>query len=150
MDQERLENDLGRENLTLAQLSKRARAFIVDELLIAFVVVAAFWESISNAASITESMMVVNSLFMVIIILKIAYQSIFTYMYGATLGKIWQKIMVVEVGDFYKPSLPTAITRSIVRVFSEWFMYLGFIWAYMNDSKQTWHDKVGKTIVIDV
>lgn len=150
MDYEKLDNDLARENLTLASVNSRLKAFIADELLISALVIVAFWDRISSAVSITESIEAVNSLFMVIVILKIAYQTVFTYMYGATLGKIWQKIMIVEVADFHKPSLPVAINRAIVRIFSEWFMYLGFLWAYMNEGKQTWHDRVGKTIVIDV
>ncbi len=150
MDYEKLENDLARENLTLAPLSKRLKAFIADEFLLSALVLVAFWDRINSAVSVTESIEIVNSLFMVIVLLKIAYQAIFTYMYGATLGKIWQKIIIVEIGDFYKPSLATAINRAIVRIFSEWFMYFGFAWAYLNEGKQTWHDKVGKTIVIDV
>jgi uncharacterized RDD family membrane protein YckC len=150
MDYEKLENDLARESLSLASTSSRGKAFILDELLISTLVMIAFWDKISGAVSITESIEAVNSLFMVIVVLKIAYQSVFVYMYGATLGKIWQKIMVVEVRDFYRPSLLVAINKAIIRIFSEWVMYFGFIWAYMNDNKQTWHDKVGKTIVIDV
>lgn len=150
MDIEKLENDLVREGLSLAPVSKRLKAFIVDEVLISALVLIAFWENLTAAASVTESAQAVNSLFMVIVSLKIAYQTIFTYMYGATLGKIWQRIMVVNEDDFYKPTLVIALIRAIVRVFSEWFMYAGFLWAYVNPAKQSWHDKLGKTIVIDV
>ena len=150
MDYEKLDNDLARENLTLASISSRTKAFVIDELLISALVMIAFWDKISSSASIEESIAAVNSLFMVIVMLKIVYQAVFVYMYGATLGKIWQKIMVVQISDFYKPSLPVSVNRAIVRIFSEWFFYLGFVWAFLNDSRQTWHDKVGKTIVIDV
>lgn len=150
MDIEKLENNLVREGLSLAPVSKRLKAFIVDELLISALVLVAFWDSLASASSVTESAQAVNSLFMVIITLKVAYQGIFTFMYGATLGKIWQRIMIVNEDDFYKPNLTISLIRSFTRVFSEWFMYAGFAWAYVSPAKQTWHDKLGKTIVIDV
>ncbi|MCV6607774.1 MAG: hypothetical protein OIF32_06135 [Campylobacterales bacterium] len=55
MDFEKLENDLTRENLTLASTSKRGRAFVIDEVLISFLVIIAYWDRISTATTMNES-----------------------------------------------------------------------------------------------
>jgi len=43
-----------------------------------------------------------------------------------------------------------SLLRATVRIFSEMFFYFGFFWAFTNEFKQTWQDKIGRTIVIDV
>ena len=146
---EQLERDLARENLSLASLSKRTRAFVADELLISLLVVLAFADRFTSTEDPMAIIDAVNSLFMVIMIMKTAYQTVFTYMYGATLGKMWQKIIVVETGDFGKPSFTTALNRALVRIFSEALFYFGFLWAWFDPKRQGWHDKIGRTLVLN-
>jgi len=69
--------------------------------------------------------------------------------YGASLGKIAMKIRVIEIETLQKPNVIVSLNRAIVRVISEMFFYLGFIWGMMDPSKQTWHDKSAKTLVVD-
>ena len=48
-----------------------------------------------------------------------------------------------------KPEFKEATLRSFIRIFSEMIFYLGFIWAALNPTSQTWHDKLSKILVID-
>ena len=150
MDYDKLERDLSREDLQLASISKRVKAFVVDELLILAIVMIAFWDKLAQTSSVIEFAEAITSLFMVIILLKIIYQGVFTYLYGATLGKIWQRIIIINIEDFHRPNFTICFVRAVGRVFSEWFLYIGFAMAYLNPAQQSLHDKLGKTIVIDV
>lgn len=147
---EQLERNLVRENLSLASTNQRVKAFIVDELLISLVIVIAFFNEISSAPTVTQAIESVNNMVLAVIALKVLYQSIFIAMYGATLGKIWQKIFVITIDGFEKPQFFTAFLRANVRIISEWFFYFGFIWAYLNPNRQTWQDKIARTIVVNI
>jgi uncharacterized RDD family membrane protein YckC len=146
---EKLERDLYRENLSIAPTSKRIKAYVIDEVLISLIVFAAFWDKLANEEDFLVVMETINSLFFVIIGLKIAYQTLFVHLYGATIGKIVTRTLVVAYDDFSKPTLMAAFMRATVRIFSEMFFYFGFAWAFFNDEKQTWHDKSARTLVID-
>ncbi len=69
--------------------------------------------------------------------------------YGATLGKIIMKIQIVEASTLSTPSFTSAFNRAVFRIFSELFLYLGFLWGTMNPLRQTWHDKTARTLVVD-
>lgn len=147
---EKLERNLAREGLSIASSAKRIKAYVIDELLISLIIFVSFWGKFANEEDIIVIMETINSLFLVIIALKIAYHTMFVYMYGATIGKIATKTILVSYDDFSKPSFMAAFMRSVIRIFSEMLFYFGFIWAFFNDERQTWHDKSAKTIVIDV
>ena len=146
---EKLENDLARENLSIASSFKRAKAYVIDDLLISLIVFIAFYDTISNENDILIILQTINSAVISIMFLKIAYQILFIYMYGATIGKMFCKIITVSTLDLAKPSFNQAVIRSVIRIFSEALFYFGFIIAFLNPYKQTWHDKLAKTIVID-
>ncbi len=94
--------------------------------------------------------LVINTSFYYVVLLKIIYQTFFVWQYGATPGKMFLKIQIIDRNIFEKPSFISALNRAVVRIFSEMFFYLGFIWAFLNPLKETWHDKLAKTLVIDV
>ena len=81
--------------------------------------------------------------------IKVIYQAYFVMQYGATLGKIVMKIRVIEIKTLQTPNVVVALNRSFVRVFSEMFFYLGFLWGVLDPSRQAWHDKSAKTLVIN-
>lgn len=146
---ERIERDLVREGLTLATPAQRAKAFILDEVLISIVIFVAFWEQFAAAQSTTESLEVLNSLVMWVVLIKIAYQTLFVAYYGATLGKLWQRIFVITQDGFAKPPFLAALARASMRVVSEWLFYFGFLWAWVNPYRQTWQDKIARTLVVN-
>ena len=78
------------------------------------------------------------------------YQSFFIWYYGATIGKLVSKIRVIDFETYGRISLVSSCIRSAGRIISESVFYLGFFLAYYGDSRQTLHDKFGKTLVVDV
>ena len=44
----------------------------------------------------------------------------------------------------------SSIFRSFARILSEMFFYIGFLFSLFNDGRQTFHDKIGRTLVVNV
>ena len=83
------------------------------------------------------------------ILLGIAY---FAYFEGQPAGQtIGKKAMSIRVIDFATGgSLDSskALVRSLVREVSGFACAIGFIWAFFNKEKQTWHDLAANTVVV--
>jgi len=136
--------------LELASTSRRIKAFVIDDLLITFVMLALLWEPITSTnGDYLAIAMIMNEAFLQIITIKIIYQSFFIWYYGATLGKMSAKIKVIDFNNFGKITFSQSVLRASGRILSESFFYLGFALAYYTDSKQTFHDKVSKTLVVN-
>ena len=146
---EDIENLLHRENLQLASISKRSLAFFIDEMLLSFILIVALWDSFANAQTAEALIEVTNSFVIEYIMIKILYQTFFLMQYGATLGKILMKIRVVTLSTAQRPLFATALNRAIFRVISEILFYLGFLWAMLDPTRQGWHDKTAKTLVVN-
>ena len=146
---ENIENILHRENLTLASIKKRALAFFIDEILLSFLLVISMSDAFSNAKTMQDIILLTNSYLFQYLLMKIAYQTFFVMQYGATLGKLAMKIRVIEIATLANPSFGVSLNRAIFRVISEMFFYLGFLWGVMNPTRQTWHDKTAKTLVVN-
>ncbi|MBC8237574.1 MAG: RDD family protein [Helicobacteraceae bacterium] len=147
---EDIENILHREGITLADKGKRATAFFIDEILLSLLLLIALWESFVQTTTTEEVIMLTNSVVLEYMALKIIYQAFFVMQYGASIGKIIMKIKVIEIRTLQNPNVLVALNRAVFRVVSEMFFYLGFIWGLMNPSRQTWHDKTAKTLVVNV
>ncbi len=138
------------ENLELASTRTRTLAFIIDDFLITFIILLMYWDNIASTGNDLASILVVlNKFVLQILLLKFIYQTFFVWYYGATVGKIITKIKVVDYNHFGRVSIFTAITRSIFRLVSEMFFYIGFIFAFFSEGRQTFHDKIGRTLVIN-
>jgi uncharacterized RDD family membrane protein YckC len=140
---------LHRENLTLASIQKRAIAMFIDEMLLSIILIVILWDSFSNATSTEQIINLTNAFLLEFITIKILYQTFFVYQYGATLGKILMKIRVCDIQSLSNPPLLLAFNRAVFRVISEMLMYLGFLWALFDPSRQAWHDKSARSIVVD-
>jgi len=147
---EEIEEKLHREDITLAPIKKRAMALFIDELLLSFLLIIALWDSFSVATTTEEIINITNTFVLEYMALKIIYQTFFVMQYGASLGKIVMKIRVIELNTLQTPNVVVALNRAIFRVISEMLFYLGFLWGMMDPSRQTWHDKTAKTLVINV
>lgn len=137
------------ENLTLAPLQKRGLAYLIDEMLVSVLFSIIYLDQLPEQSSLESVIVAMNGLLMYLIILKTLYQTFFLWMYGATLGRIAMKIEVISVSDLEKPTFFVALNRSLFRIISESLFYLGFLWAYLNPTRETWHDKIAATLVID-
>ena len=137
------------ENLTLAPLQKRGLAYLIDEMLVSVLFSIIYLDQLPEQSSLESVIVAMNGLLMYLIILKTLYQTFFLWMYGATLGRIAMKIEVISVSDLEKPTFFVALNRSLFRIISESLFYLGFLWAYLNPTRETWHGKITATLVID-
>lgn len=139
------------EDLQLASMRSRAFAFVIDDLLVTFIVLVIFWENIVAAQDNIDAMMylVKVDLVMPLIILKVVYQTFFVWYYGATIGKIITKIRVIDGNSWDRVSLFSSFLRSGGRIFSEMFFYVGFLIGFFNDGRKTFHDITGKTLVVN-
>lgn len=146
---ETIQNTLHREHLTLASIPKRATAFVIDELLLSLLLIIALWDQLENAKDMQELIYVTNSFILEYMFVKIIYQAFFTMQYGASIGKLMMKIKVIEIRTLSNPNVLSSLNRAIFRIVSEMFFYLGFLWGMMQASRQTWHDKTAKTLVIN-
>ena len=146
---EELENILYREGITLASIKSRVLAFVIDEMLLSFLLIIALWDSFAQAKTMEDIIYVSNSFILEYMTMKIFYQAFFVMNYGATLGKIATKIRVIEIKTLQNPSVISSLNRAIFRIISEMLFYLGFVWAMMDPSKQAWHDKTARTLVVN-
>lgn len=69
--------------------------------------------------------------------------------YGATFGKRAMNIKIVKEGGGEQVNYVDAFLREIVGKFiSGIVFFVGYLWMLWDPKKQTWHDKIAKTIVI--
>lgn len=149
MTNEELIEKFERENITLAPLNKRALAYLIDEILVSLLFIFIYVDQIPDNATTEETITIINSLVFYVMVLKVVYQTFFVWMYGATLGRIAMKIKVISLGDLENPSLLFSLSRASFRIISESIFYLGFLWAVLNPKRETWHDKVSNTLVVN-
>ncbi len=147
---EEIQNILHREGITLADTKKRAVAFFIDEMLLSFLFIIAFWDSFASTTNTEEIINLTNAFVLEYMALKIVYQTFFVLQYGASIGKIIMKIRVIEIKTIQNPNIIVAFNRAVFRVISEMLFYLGFLWGMLDPSRQTWHDKTAKTLVTNV
>lgn len=146
---EEIENKLYRENITLAPIKKRSLAFFIDETLLSFLLIIALWDSFKVAVTVEDMIILTNQFVLEYMAMKIIYQAFFVMQYGATLGKLAVKIKVIEIKTLNYPSVISSLNRAIFRVISEMLFYLGFLWGMMDKSRQSWHDKTARTLVVN-
>jgi uncharacterized RDD family membrane protein YckC len=137
------------ENLELASYNSRILAFIIDDFLVSFIIVIIYWDIIATSGTDFKSInATMAQLLYPIFLLKFSYQTFFVWYYGATIGKIVAK-KVIDYNNFERVSLFSASMRAIFRIVSEIFLYIGFIFAFFIQSRQTFHDKIANTLVIN-
>ena len=149
MTNEELIEKFESENITLAPLQKRGLAYLIDEILVSVLFALIYLDQIPENITTEELINTINSLFIYVVLLKVIYQTFFVWMYGATLGKIAMKIRVIATADLENPTFIFSLSRATFRIISESIFYLGFIWAYLNPKRETWHDRVANTLVIN-
>ena len=146
---EDIETLLHRESIVLATIKKRAVAFIIDETLLSLLLIFALWDSFLQAQTMEEMINLTNSFVLEYMLMKFIYQAFFVMQYGATLGKMAMKIRVIELKTVANPNVLVSLNRSSVRILSETILYLGFLWGMLDPSRQVWHDKTARTLVVD-
>ncbi|MDX9795316.1 MAG: RDD family protein [Sulfurimonadaceae bacterium] len=143
------QQQINSDNLELATIGSRVKAFVIDDILITLVFIMLYWEKFQATDDMMALLVIMNEGVYQVLLLKFIYQGFFVWYYGATLGKIFAKIRVIDYNHFGRVSLITSFIRSFFRIISEMFFYIGFILAFFNDSKQTLQDKIAKTLVVN-
>lgn len=146
---EKLDSLLEREHLELSSIRQRAAAFGIDEILLSVIMMIILWDSMLKATTLENMIALTNSFLLEYMSIKIIYQTFFTMQYGATIGKIVMKIRVIEITTLSNPGFLSAFNRSVFRVVSEILFYLGFIWAMLDPYRRSWHDRTGRTLVVN-
>jgi len=143
-------NQIDIDKLELASTSSRMKAFVIDDISITLLVLLILWDKItaSNGDFVTV-LEIMNGAFLQIVILKFFYQTFFIWYFGQTIGKFVAKIKVIDYDNFGRVSLINSAVRSMGRIVSEAVLYIGFIFAFYTQSKQTAHDKFAKTLVVN-
>lgn len=68
---------------------------------------------------------------------------------GTSVGKICLGLKIVRT-DGTPIDFPVALVRSLAACFSFMVFLLGFFWAGWDKEKQSWHDKIAGTVVVQV
>lgn len=149
---------LEREGIKIASSQKRIIAFGIDEMIVSVLFFVAFFNDFALIANqglnqdeiYNQITALVSSLVLHLLAIRLIYQTFFIWYMGATIGKTLVKITCIDTDYFDKPNFITSLNRALIRNVSELAFYLGFLWAFGNDLRQTWHDKFSKVVVIDV
>ena len=67
---------------------------------------------------------------------------------GQTPGKKVLKIRVVDFNSGGPIGMGRAVVRYVARIVSGIPLALGYLWMLWDKEKQTWHDKLGSTVVV--
>ena len=144
-----IEEKLQNEEISLAPFAKRVLAYSVDELIVAFLFLIIYWDAFVAITTYDDARNLTINFFWQIFALKVIYHTFFVWYYGASPGQMITKTMCINVEILDKPNLTQSLVRAIFRIVSEACFYLGFAWALSNPARQTWQDKIAKTVVIN-
>ncbi|WP_221585036.1 RDD family protein [Microbacterium sp. G2-8] len=139
----------------LATIGKRVGVYVVDMLLIAFVVgvvsAAIAWPVMS--AFLNGEMGVMAALAMIPGLVSIALIVVYTWMQGSggSLAQRWFKVRLVRADSGARLGFGRALLRHIIWALAA-AIIVGYFSVFFDRSgrQQGWHDKVGGALVIDV
>jgi uncharacterized RDD family membrane protein YckC len=137
-----------------ASVGRRWVAAFVDGVIIGLgSLVITIPLSIMAGVSQNDTLSTVSGMIGQLITLVLSY-GYYVYMIssrGQTLGKMALGIKVVKIGTDQKPEFTSAFLREVVgKMLSGIVFGLGYLWAIWDKDKQSWHDKIAKTIVVKV
>ena len=143
----------------MGSFSDRLIAFIVDLIIIyglSFVIgllvgipfgIMSGLSGSKNSSFFESGAQLVGALFG--IVLLCIYYGYFYNKKGQTPGKMLMKLKVVRAEDLQYVSWGRAIIRQTVGAFiNNWLFYLGYLWYFMSQKRQTWGDSLVKTYVV--
>lgn len=141
---------LERENIKIASFSKRVMAYVIDHFIITCIVFAIFYDKFANGADAVQIVQILGNFWLGFFLLQFSYHAVFTYFYGASLGKMACKILILNEELLDKPTLMQSCLRAAMRYVSNMAFFLGLVWALDNVYRKTWQDYAARTIVVDV
>ncbi|MEK7504271.1 MAG: RDD family protein [Patescibacteria group bacterium] len=134
--------------LTYASFWRRLGAILLDGLIIS-IINGLFGAIVGVIFGQTDTASWINQLLSMIV--GISYYVYFIGNRGQTPGKMVLKIKVVKIGTEETVGYGGAFMREVVGKFlSGISLGLGYLWSIWDHDKQTWHDKIAKTVVVKV
>ncbi|GEM_PF-3576855 len=85
----------------------------------------------------------------IVIVIFFLYSTIFTFLYGATLGKKLFRLKVVDKNG-NKPNFIAAVLRETGKLIFTVVFLVGFLWVVFDKEKQGLYDKIASTHVVFV
>lgn len=119
------------DNLELATIGSRVKAFVIDDILITLVFIMLYWEKFSATDDMMALLMIMNEGVYQVLLLKFIYQGLFVWYYGATLGKIFAKIRVIDYNHFGRVSLFSSLLQSFLELSVKCFFILVLFWLFL-------------------
>lgn len=111
-----------------------------------------FDDGFSSGISSSVSVGIVAAL-LIMSLLYLVYLAVQIYFYtkSKTIGKAIMGLQVVSSKDGEPVSVWWMLLREwIAKDVSSAIFYIGFIWAFIDDKKRTWHDKICDTYVVEI
>ncbi len=148
----------GQPTMAYAGVGKRFVAEIIDGIIIGIPIaiiagIGGAMNAATNADGTAQPSPVGIVLIVIAIILGTLYEPLMTARKGArngqTIGKGLMGVRVVRT-DGAPVTAGTSWLRFIIKqLISGSVLYLGFLWALWDKNKQTWHDKIANTYVVN-
>lgn len=69
---------------------------------------------------------------------------------GWTPGGLVMRVRIVRLSDGGAPGLRSGVVRAFGAVLSDAALVIGYLWAFWDSRRQTWHDKFAGTVVVDL
>ncbi len=104
--------------------------------------------TVPDLADTTSTLMSLG-VFSISIVLNLLYYVGFLAKKGATPGKMALGLVVVDT-DLQPLTVTKAFLREAIGKFVSAIVFgLGYFWAIWDEKKQTWHDKIAGTLVVE-
>ncbi|OOR89588.1 hypothetical protein B0181_06345 [Moraxella caviae] len=124
-------------------------AQIIDGILIALITVPALYLWYGDEFLYGESSVFLGAFDVLVqVVLPFVAVMFFWTRFAATPGKMLFGLQVRDAKTGNLPTLKQAVLRYFGYIVSGLVLFLGYIWAAFDKQKQTWHDKIAKTVVV--
>jgi len=133
----------------LAPNSKRVWSFTIDSFLMNMVYLMIVYDQVMILKTPEEIVYFARETSWILALINLLYHTFFTWQSGKTLGKHIMKIKVVSIGEGALLSLPMSFLRALMRVVDEAFLYIGFLPAFFSPTRQTLHDRVSRSVIVN-
>ena len=148
-----MQENINTSDLQLASMRSRAFAFLIDDLIVTLLIMFVYWDNIVSLAVNDNQEEMINfmqgAIVAPLMALKVVYHTFFIWYSGQTIGKKIAKIRVIDANYWGRTNFLQALFRSFGRVVSEMFFYIGFLIGFFTEGRKTFHDFIGKTLVVN-
>jgi uncharacterized RDD family membrane protein YckC len=150
---------------SLATIGKRTVAALIDSLVLTLFVFVLYYEPLKALTDLFQEATTPQSqsdfleafqafqheTLPYILALNVVYHAVLVWQTGMTLGKYILKIKVVTTDDKNSLSFFDALVRALLRTVGELIVfYITFLPAWFTPLRQTLHDRLGKTVVVNL